>query len=298
MIYTVTLNPSLDYIATCDTLNLGKTNRTRGEYIVPGGKGLNVSILLSRLGANTTALGFSGGFKGKELERLLREENIKCDFSEVSGNTRINVKLNSGEITEFNASGISLDQDKINALIDKIKTLKSGDWLCLSGSIPKGAEKDSYKKLALSAPSGVRVVIDAVGEPLKASLSAKPFLIKPNIDELCDLFGQEIKTQKEIETYAKKLQEMGAQNVLVSMGGDGALLIDKNGYTHFQKAPKGKVVNTVAAGDSMIAGFIYRYIETKNFEDSLKFSVASGSATAFSKWLAEPKFINELYQAL
>ncbi len=298
MIYTVTLNPSLDYVAFSDTFNIGKTNRTTNEYIVPGGKGLNVSILLSRLGRDTTALGFTGGFTGIELERLLLNENIECDFSKADGDTRINVKLNSNEITEFNASGISLDADKINHLKDKIKTLNEGDWLCLSGNIPKGAENDIYLQLALCAKAGVRIIVDAVGEPLKQSLKAKPFLIKPNIDELCDLFGVEIKAQEQIEIYAKKLWEMGAQNVLVSMGGDGALLVDENGNTHFQKAPKGKVINTVAAGDSMIAGFIYRYLETGDFADSLKFSVCCGSATAFSKWLAESDLIYNLYKSL
>ena len=298
MIYTVTLNPSLDYIATCDTLNFGKTNRTKDEYIVPGGKGLNVSILLSRLGHNTTALGFSGGFTGKELERLLKFENINCDFEKVSENTRINIKLSNQKITEFNASGISLDNKKIEALKEKIKLLNSGDWLCLLGSIPKGAKNDIYLQLALCAKDGVNVVVDAVGESLKQSLKAKPFLIKPNIDELCDLFGKEIKTLKEIEIHARKLQEMGARNVLVSMGGDGALLIDENGYAHFQKAPKGNVVNTVAAGDSMVAGFIHRYLESANFAESLKFSVASGSATAFSEWLSKSELINKLYKSL
>lgn len=298
MIYTVTLNPSLDYIAFSDTLLFGKTNRTHNEYVVPGGKGINVSILLSRLGANTTALGFSGGFTGKELQRLLSNENITCDFSEVSDNTRINIKLSSGEITEFNASGISLNNDKINELTGKIKALKSGDWLCLSGSVPKGADSDIYKHLAHAAPQGVKIVVDAVGEPLISSLSEKPFLIKPNRDELCDLFGIEIHTTEDIIIYAKKLQEMGAQNVLVSLGGDGAILLDTAGETHIQKAPNGKPVNTVAAGDSMIAGFIFRYLDTENFSDSLKFATAAGSATAFSRWIAEKELVYELYKAL
>ncbi len=298
MIYTVTLNPSLDYIAFYDTFNIGKTNRTNNEYIVPGGKGLNVSILLSRLGNDTTALGFTGGFTGAELERLLKLQNINCDFTKVSENTRINVKLSNQEITEFNASGISLDNEKIKALKEKIKQLKSGDWLCLSGSIPKGAKSDIYLQLALCAKDGVKIVVDTVGEPLKQSLNAKPFLIKPNIDELCDLFGVKIETLEQVEIYANKLQKLGAQNVLISMGSDGALLVDDNGNTHFQKAPKGKVINTVAAGDSMIAGFIHRYLETQNFSDSLKFAVCSGSATAFSKWLAEPQLINQLYKSL
>lgn len=299
MIYTVTLNPSLDYVAHTDTFDFGKTNRTRDEYILPGGKGLNVSILLFRLGTETTAAGFIGGFTGNELKHLLKKEGIKCDFTEVDGNTRINVKLSSNKITEFNASGISLDTSKIAALKGKLSALKQDDWLCLSGSIPKGAENDIYKDLALCAPKdGVKVVIDATGGPLKASLSAKPFLIKPNLDELCDLFDADIKTQDEITVYAKKLQQMGAQNVLVSLGENGALLIDKNNTIHTVKAPKGTIVNTVAAGDSMIAGFIHRYLETADYADSLKFAVASGSATAFSKWIATPKLINELYNAI
>lgn len=298
MIYTLTLNPSLDYVAFSDTFNVGKTNRTTNEYIVPGGKGLNVSIMLSRLGTPTTALGFVGGFTGKELERLLNLENINCNFKETKDNTRINVKLSGNEITEFNGSGVSLEEKDILALSQKIGDLQSGDWLCLSGSVPKGAKNDIYLKLALCVSKGVNVVVDATGEPLKEALKAKPFLIKPNIDELCDLFGVNITSREEIENYAKVLQKMGAQNVLVSLGGDGALLVDMNGETRFETAPKGKVVNTVAAGDSMIAGFIHRYLQTENFEDSLKFGVASGSATAFSKWLAEPKLIKELYETM
>lgn len=298
MIYTLTLNPSLDYVAFSDTFNIGKTNRTKNEYIVPGGKGLNVSILLSRLGNSTTALGFSGGFTGKELERLLTLEKINCDFQEVPDSTRINIKLSGNEITEFNGSGISLSEKDILALCEKIGKLKSDDWLCLSGSIPKGADNDIYLRLALCAKEGVKIVVDAIGEPLKESLIAKPFLIKPNIDELCDFFDVEIKTKEEIELYAKKLQEMGAQNVLVSLGQKGAMLVDMNGNTHFQPSPKGQVVNTVGAGDSMIAGFIHHYSETVDFADSLKFAVASGSATAFSTWLAQPKSIEELYKSL
>lgn len=295
MIYTLTLNPSLDYVAEADSFNIGKTNRTKNEYFVAGGKGINVSLLLSRLGLDTTALGFIGGFTGKELERQLKKENINCDFQQVEGNTRINVKLKGDDITEFNASGVVLSENEISALKEKLKALKEGDWLCLAGSIPKGAEASVYKDLALSVKEGVKVVVDAIGEPLKASLSAKPFLVKPNIDELSDLFGAEIKTKEEIECYAKLLQEMGAKNVLVSMGGDGAFLLDMEGNTHFMPAHKGKVINTVGAGDSMIAGFICKFIETKDYFDSLKFAVAAGSATAFSPWLAEKELIEKLY---
>ena len=296
MIYTLTLNPSLDYVAETDSFNIGKTNRTKNEYFVAGGKGINVSLLLSRLGLDTTALGFVSGFTGKELVKLLEKENIKCNFGKAQGNTRINVKLKGEEITEFNASGVELRDTDISALKSKIKTIKEGDWLCLSGSIPKGAEASIYKDLALSVKEGVKVIVDAVDEPLKEALLAKPFLIKPNIDELGDIFGVEIKTREEIERYAKLLQEKGAQNVLVSLGGDGALLLDMNGKVHFATAPKGKVVNTVGAGDSMVAGFICKFIETKDFAKSLKFSVAAGSATAFSPWLAEKDKIEELYK--
>ena len=295
MIYTLTLNPSLDYVAAADTFNIGKTNRTRDEYFVPGGKGLNVSILLSRLGEETTAFGFVGGFTGDELVRLLGAENINCDFARVAGNTRINVKLSQKGITEFNASGVSLSERDIAALIGKLQDLTAGDWLCLSGSIPKGAEADIYLQLAQSVKKGVNVIVDAVGEPLKAALKAKPFLIKPNTDELGELFGTEIKTKQQAADYAKKLQEMGAQNVLVSMGGDGALLVDMNGNTYFEAAPKGEVINTVGAGDSMIAGFIHSYLQTEDFAQSLKFAVAAGSATAFSSWLAEQKLIEDIY---
>ena len=298
MIYTLTLNPSLDYFAKTDSFSIGKTNRTRDEYILPGGKGLNVSVLLSRLGESTTALGFTGGFTGAELVRLLEKENINCDFGVADGNTRINVKLKGSDITEFNGSGVSLKNEDISALKNKISRLNEGDWLCLSGSIPKGCSADIYSLLASSVKSGVKVVIDASGEPLRAALSAKPFLIKPNIDELGELFGVEISTQKEIEHYAKALREMGAKNVLVSLGGDGAFLLDMNGNTHFVPAPKGKVLNTVAAGDSMIAGFIHRYTKTADFADSLKFSVAAGSATAFSLWIAEKKLVDEIYNKM
>lgn len=297
MIYTVTLNPSLDYIAFTDTINLGKTNRTKNEYIVPGGKGINISILLSRLGLATTALGFAGGFTGEKLKDLLKSENINCDFSKTDANTRINIKLSCGEITEFNGSGATLSEDNIESLKTKIKSLKKGNWLCLSGSVPSGVNADIYKQLALCAPNGVQVVVDTVGKPLLESLETKPFLIKPNIDELCDIFECEIGIDN-IETYAKKLQVMGAQNVMVSCGKDGAFLLNNKGDAYFQTAPNGNAVNTVAAGDSMIAGFIAKYIKTENFETALKFATACGSATAFSKWLAEKEIIEQIYKNL
>ncbi len=298
MIYTVTLNPSLDYIAKTDNMNIGKTNRTSDEYIVPGGKGLNVSILLSRLGVDTTALGFSAGFTGAELERLLKETGIKTDFSEAQGTTRINVKISHSEITEFNGSGIELKESDIESLISKIKKIEAGDWLVLSGSIPKGADSSIYKRLAQSAKEGVKVVIDAIGEPLKTALETKPFLIKPNRDELEELFSVSIKTEADVILFGKKLQALGARNVLVSLGERGAVLLSEDFGIHSQLPPKGETKNTVAAGDSMIAGFIKCYLDTADYETALKYSVAAGSATAFSDWIAEPKLINELYSTL
>ena len=298
MIYTLTLNPSLDYYARPDSFNIGKTNRTRDEYILPGGKGLNISVLLSRLGVPTTALGFVGGFTGEELVRLLENENTNCEFFEVHGLTRINVKLCRDEITEFNGSGISMGVKEISAVKDKLEKLDLGDWLCLSGSIPKGADSNIYLELASSVNSGVKVVVDAVGEPLREALLSKPFLVKPNIDELSDLFGVKISTLSEVELYAKKLQESGAENVLVSLGKEGALLLDMQGNTHFCSAPKGNAVNTVGAGDSMIAGFIYMYEKTADFKEALKFAVATGSATAFSPWLAQKETVEEIYNEI
>ncbi|MBR3908835.1 MAG: 1-phosphofructokinase [Clostridia bacterium] len=295
MIYTITLNPSLDYIAFTDSINLGKTNRTRDEYIVPGGKGINIPILLSRLGVPTTALGFAGGFTGDKLIKLLENENINCDFSKLDSDTRINFKLSCGEITEFNGSGATLSVSDIESIKTKIKTLQSGDWLCLSGSVPNGVKSDIYKELALCVPTGIKVVVDTAGKPLLKSLDTKPFLIKPNIDELCDIFACEISIDN-IEIYAKKLQKMGAKNVMVSCDKDGAFLLDMNGNTHFQKAPQGNAVNTVAAGDSMIAGFIKHYLDTESFAESLKFAVACGSATAFSKWIAKKEMIYTVYE--
>ncbi len=298
MIYTVTLNPSLDYIAKTDVVALGKTNRTRDEYIIPGGKGLNVSILLSRLGIDTTALGFSAGFTGLELERLLEETGIKTDFSKTEGLTRINVKISSGEITEFNGSGISLKDSDIENIKSKLAALKSGDWLILSGSIPKGADEDIYKELAAAAPDGVRVIVDAVGSPLRRALEAKPFLIKPNLDELEDFFSNSIKTQADIILFGKKLQALGAKNVLISLGERGAILLSENSEIYSQKPPRGEVKNTVAAGDSMIAGFIKSYQESGDFKTALKYAVACGSATAFSDWIAGKELIDELFKTL
>lgn len=299
MIYTVTLNPSLDYTASASTMLPGKTNRTDNEYIVAGGKGLNVSIMLSRLGLPNTALGLAAGFTGKELLRILNELGCNCDFIEVKkGFTRINVKLVSKEVTEFNGSGITVDNEVISALCERISKLEKPDTLVLSGSIPNGADSDIYKRLILSAPSGVNIVLDTCGKPLLSALECKPFLIKPNIDELSDLFHEPIKSIDDINFYTKKLQSMGAENVLVSMGEKGAVLLTKQGRKYYCGIPKGECKNTVGAGDSMIAGYLYGLDRFSDNEKALKYAVATGSATAYSTWLAQKDDVEALYKAI
>lgn len=299
MVYTVTLNPSLDYNANVDTTNPGKTNRTFGEYIVPGGKGLNVSIILARLGIESTAFGFCAGFTGEELKNLMANQGCKCDFITVnSGFTRINVKLVSSEVTEYNGSGITLGEEDIDSLKNKIAKLTPGDTLVLSGSIPKGIDEGVYAILSKSAPKGVKVIIDTTGEPLKRALPCNPFLIKPNIDELSEFFGTEIETSEDIVKYAKTLQNMGAQNVLVSLGEKGAVLVTSSGKEFYCDTPAGNFQNSVGAGDSMVAGFICEYSKSENMGKALKFSVASGSATAYSTWLAESESILKLYEIM
>lgn len=296
MVYTVTLNPSLDYTAEIGTKNFGKTNRTKNEYVVPGGKGLNTSIVLSRLKDSSVAFGFTAGFTGKELERLMKNYGTKCRFTNVkNGFTRINVKFVSDEVTEFNGSGIRATNDDILKLSKKIARLKSGDWLVLSGSAPRGANPDIYKTLMSAAKDGVKVILDTVDEPLRLALSQKPFLIKPNLDELCDFFETPIETDEQIVSYAKKLSKMGAKNVLVSLGEKGAILLTENGDTIKCDVPKGEMLNTVGAGDSMVAGFIHKFKINGDYNDALKFAVAAGSATAYSKWLAEKDLIEKLY---
>ena len=299
MIYTVTLNPSLDYTADVGSAILGKTNRTKNEYIVPGGKGLNTSIILSRLGQKNIAFGFTAGFTGNELERIMKNHGTKCRFTKIeNGLTRINVKFVADEVTEFNASGISVSEFDINKLIKNISRLSSGDWLVLSGSAPKGASNDIYKQLMSAVKPGVKVVLDTVDEPLRLALCQKPFLIKPNIDELSSFFGYEIKTDDEIVMYAKKFKDLGAKNVLVSLGEKGAILLTEFGEVLKCEVPKGNMMNTVGAGDSMVAGFIHKFMEKGDYNDALKFAVAAGSATAYSKWLAEKELIENLYSQM
>ena len=294
MIYTVTFNPALDYVMYTGTLINGKTNRSRGEELYFGGKGINVSYVLSQLGAPTTALGFVAGFTGDALEAAVKDWGIKTDFVHLAnGLTRINVKLKGECETEINAGGPEIDNDALCALMEKLDTIKTGDTLVLAGSVPASLPSDIYENILKTlSQKGIRFVVDATGKLLVNTLQYKPFLIKPNIDELCEILETEIKTQEELENGAKKLQQMGAQNVLVSLGKDGAFLLSSDGKTYRENAAKGTPVNTVGCGDSMLAGFLAGY--QKGAEHALALAVAAGGATAFKSWLAEKEEIMNL----
>lgn len=301
MIYTVTFNPAIDYIVRMnDKLLPGMTNRSDSEDCYFGGKGINVSTILKNLGLESTALGFTAGFTGKAIEESVIGKGIIADFIHLDeGISRINVKIKGEAETEINAQGPKIPEDARNKLFDKVAALKDGDMIILAGSIPNSLPNDVYEKLiALVADKKVDVVVDATKDLLKNVLKYHPFLIKPNNHELGEMFGTVLKTDDEIEFYAKKLQELGARNVLISMAGDGAMLIAETGEKFRIGVPKGKVKNSVGAGDSMVAGFIAGYFKNKSYEEALKMGTAAGSATAFSDDLATGDAILELYKNL
>ena len=288
MIYTVTFNPSIDYVVYTNEISAGKTNRARGEKMFFGGKGINVSLVLNELGVRSRALGFVAGFTGAAIENGIREKGVETDFVHLkNGFSRINVKIKNDTETEINGKGPDIDGQALNELYKKLGALSNGDTIVLAGSIPESMPRDVYEKL-LERLSGkkIRAVVDATNELLLNTLVYKPFLVKPNIHELGEMFGVELTGIDEAEEYARRLKEMGAQNVLVSMGGDGALLLDEHGKTHFRAAHKGEVKNSVGAGDSMVAGFIAG-LEQGGYEYALSLAAAAGSATAFSYGLAE-----------
>ena len=300
MIYTVTFNPSLDYIVSIDNFKLGKTNRTTRELMLPGGKGLNVSTVLYNLGIENTALGFTAGFVGEELKRLAKEIGYGCDFIDIKeGVSRINVKMKDFDGTEINGMGPVIDGESLNALMKKLEMLKEGDTLVLAGSIPSSMPSDIYSRIleALNG-RGIRFVVDATKNLLLNVLPFHPFLIKPNNHELGEMFGVTLESKDEVIPYAKRLQEMGAVNVLVSMAGEGAVLVDETGKVHQLDAPKGILVNAVGAGDSMVAGFLAGWEEQRNYEHAFKMAVAAGSASAFSELLATKDEIRTLYGTL
>ena len=300
MVYTVTFNPALDYVMNVEKLSTDDINRTESEELYYGGKGINVSAILSRLNIPTVALGFTAGFTGKKLKEMLDDDGIKNDFTELnSGFTRINVKVKFGKELDINANGPEITADKIKELFLKLKKLNDGDYLVLAGSVPASLPDDLYSKILEELPGkNINIVVDTTGNQLLNVLKYKPFLIKPNHHELGEIFGQEMDTTEKITEYAKKLQEMGAVNVLVSRGGDGAVLVDGNGTVHPAAAVEGTLVNSVGCGDSMVAGFIAGYITNNNYSEALKLSVASSAATAFSKELAKADEIYKIYKNL
>ena len=298
MIYTVTFNPSLDYVIQVDKLVPGEINRTTHEAVYPGGKGNNVSVILSNLGHSSKALGFTAGFTGEALENMLKEFGCDTAFIRLpEGSTRINVKINAGEETEINGQGPVITEEAQQALFEQLDALKKEDILVLAGSIPNTLPSDIYERILEHLQGrGIHFVVDATKELLLKELKYHPFLIKPNNHELGEMFGVTLKTRDEIVTYAKKLQEMGAENVLVSMAGDGAILLTEDGIIYKAKPPKGKVLNSVGAGDSMVAGFLTGYLNTGEYEKAFRLGVVTGSATAFQYWLATKEDIVALME--
>lgn len=292
MVYTVTLNPALDYVMQVKRLNTGAVCRSERETFFAGGKGINVSWILRELWRESVALGFVAGFTGAELERILRKNGVQTDFITLpQGMTRVNVKIKSGEETDLNAKGPDISPADFEALLQKLDRLSAGDILVLSGSVGS-APKDSYQQImSRLRKRGIRFVVDAAGEELRAALTEKPFLVKPNHHELGDFFGVRLTSREEVASYALKLRDMGAQNVLVSMAGDGAVLADGRGNIHMQDALCGQVLNSVGAGDSMVAGFLAGWLKNFDYDYALSLGCAAGSATAFSEGLADRESI-------
>ena len=301
MIYTVTFNPSLDYIVRLDNFTAGEINRVNYEQVLAGGKGINVSIVLKNLGHDNAALGFVAGFTGEEIKRQLKEFGVTSDFVQLDeGFSRINVKAKAKTETEINGQGPDISEAKQAELFAQLDKLVEGDTLVLAGSIPKTLPDDIYQRImARLDGKGIRIVVDAEKKLLLNVLQYHPFLIKPNNHELGDMFGVKLTTDEEIITYAKKLQEKGAQNVLISMAGDGAILLTDEGKSFKCPAPKGKLINSVGAGDSMVAGFITGYMESDgDFETAFHWGVATGSASAFSENLATRPEVEALLKTI
>lgn len=300
MIYTVTFNPALDYVVRMDNLNLGMVNRSSSEAVYYGGKGINVSTVLKNIGVDSVALGFVAGFTGEKIEEGVRALGVKTDFIRLpEGMSRINVKIRAQQETEINAVGPHIGDAQLHVLFEKLSALKEGDCLVLAGTIPASLPSDIYEQIMEKLQDKkIDIVVDATRDLLLNVLKYHPFLIKPNNHELGEMFGVVLQDKDEIVAYAKKLQEKGAKNVLVSMAGDGAVLITETGEVYRMGVPKGEVVNSVGAGDSMVAGFIASYFKDHDYRKALKFGTATGSATAFSEGLAERGLIEELLQTL
>lgn len=296
MIYTVTFNPSLDYIVSVKDFRPGMTNRTSSELMLAGGKGINVSIVLGNLGIKSTALGFIAGFTGDEIVRRLHNGGINSEFIKINdGISRINIKLKSIDGTEINGQGPHIDSSHIEQLMNRLRRLESGDVLVLAGSIPAGISDNIYKDIMdMLKDKGVQIVVDATSRLLTNVLEYNPFFIKPNQHELGDIFNVTLNTQEEVIPYALELKKMGAVNVCVSMGGKGAILVADDGNVYKAKAPDGILKNSVGAGDSLVAGFLSGWIEKKDYEYAFRKGVATGSASAFSERLATNGEVNDL----
>ena len=300
MIYTVTFNPSLDYIVGTEGFQLGNTNRTVSELMLPGGKGINVSTVLKNLGIESTALGFTAGFTGEEIRRRVGELGFRSEFIDVgNGFSRINVKMKEFDGTEINGQGPVIGEEAVGRLLERLDSLEEGDTLVLAGSIPSSMPDSIYSDiLARLEGRGIVFVVDATKDLLLNVLKYRPFLIKPNHHELGEIFGVELENREDVVPYAERLQEQGAQNVLVSMGGKGAVLLDAEGNVHMLPVPKGTLVNAVGSGDSMVAGFLAGWTEKKDYEHAFKMGISAGSASAFSELLATEGEIRRLYETL
>ena len=300
MIYTVTFNPSLDYIVGTEGFQLGNTNRTVSELMLPGGKGINVSTVLKNLGIESTALGFTAGFTGEEIRRRVDGLGLRSEFIDVgNGFSRINVKMKEFDGTEINGQGPVIGEDAVRRLMERLDSLEEGDTLVLAGSIPASMPDSIYSDiLARLEGKGVVSIVDATKDLLLNVLKYRPFLIKPNHHELGEIFGVDLERREDVVPYAEKLQEQGAQNVLVSMGGKGAVLLDADGSVHMLPVPKGTLVNAVGSGDSMVAGFLAGWTEKKDYEHAFRMGISAGSASAFSELLATKEEILGLYETL
>ncbi|MGL5417609.1 MAG: 1-phosphofructokinase [Clostridium sp.] len=298
MIYTLTLNPSIDYIVNVCELKIGDVNRSFNEIKFPGGKGINVSRVLSELGVENTALGYIGGFTGRFIDESLKELNIKTDFIKVEEDSRINIKIKDLKESEINGEGPKISKEKLDELYHKLSFLKEGDYLILAGSIQKSLPKELYLEIQdMLKEKNVCVIIDTSGEALLQGIKRKPFLIKPNDKEIEEIFSVKLNGTEEIIHYGKKLYDLGAQNVIISRGGEGAILICKEGVFK-GTAPKGKVINSVGAGDSLVGGFIGTFSETEDILKSFKYGIASGSASAFSLDLCKREDIENLLEEI
>ncbi|SFR69549.1 1-phosphofructokinase [Anaeromicropila populeti] len=300
MIYTVTFNPSLDYVVGVKEIKLNATNRTDSEQMLPGGKGINVSIVLKNLGIPSTALGFIAGFTGDEIEKNVKAAGCTTDFIKIQeGMSRINIKLKSDGETEINGMGPIIHEKHLNQLFEKLEQLTDKDILVLAGSIPNSVPDSIYQDIMKRVSNKkVMVVVDATKDLLVNVLDRKPFLIKPNNHELGEIFGVELKTNEEIIAYGEKLKDMGARNVLISMAGDGAIFLGEDGCVYESPAPKGKVINSVGAGDSMVAGFLTGYLDQGDYQHAFKMGISAGSASAFSAQLATKSEVEAVYQTL